>query len=1067
MWCFGRLPWVITPRWSEGAQRNPYSINDGDAREETGTDSTMQLSQVSYSSVDGSNGPEAGAETTCSDCGRVFSKKAGLTIHRKKCNPLGLHDERRLVATGRRIKRCSDDEIKIVAMAEAELIKKSVVTGRKVRFMNVELSKSLGYKTEKDTERIRYIRTKTAGYKDLLARLVADQSDTTDETGNDNGSESGSAQAEGTWKAQLKSWLFSNSKAISCLLVDELTLNEDQSDVDAAFEGWVKGKVGRKASTEKARSSIRVPRQLLSKRQRKKRRYRETMLLYRKNPGEMVKRVLEDREESPVESVERQVLHDYWRAAFTTGSVRDDRNPEQVNDTKWDLLAPIEAAEVGRAIKLCADTAAGPDKLTKADIVRLGEKEIAEWFNLFLLLGRLPHALMGGVCSLIPKVNQPTDPSEFRPIVVTSKLRRLFHSIIAKRMGAVPLSLRQKGFRAFDGAQESTFIVRSLIDRAKRERKPLALAFLDVKNAFGSASHESLFKAAARMGVPAPMVAYLRDLYSRETIIFKGCADRFVPNVGSLQGDPLSGVLFNFLIDWAASALSPEFGVKVGSENVNHGLFADDAWLCADTMGGLQMLTTQYSEALGKVGCILKPSKCASLNIGIDGKRQLWYCDDKKEVTIGGVGVKALKVNEAYRYLGLNESVEGTSTNDTFAKFMTQLKRVTSSLLKPQWKLAALRTNIIPGLHHTLVLSNCSIGCLKRFDVQVRRAVRLWLHLPKDVPNSMIHASVDLGGIGVPIVSTNVLRMREERRKRMTSSNDQLVKLLLEENPPVWKNRVPKVGGVRITGKGQQQALEGNLLHSTVDGAGLKNIGQCPKISGWVNNARLDCKGGDFVKAMQVRCNSLQTMSRQGRGSNRQVLKCRRCNAPETLNHLQQVCSRCKDDRDRKHDNVVTKLVAYLRRRGWHCDKEKQIRRDPTWVQPDVIAYKPGKAIVIDPTIVTHHTDFVQPWDKKVSDYNRDDVLAHATKRLRTLFPNSPEVPPLFEVVPLVYTWRGALYARSWSKLKELVGFKFLTLRFWAFDLLVDGWHLWNRVKRLRTDTCEWGNNPGRSVNRA
>ena len=39
------------------------------------------------------------------------------------------------------------------------------------------------------------------------------------------------------------------------------------------------------------------------------------------------------------------------------------------------------------------------------------------------------------------------------------------------------------------------------------------IAFLDVKKAFDSVTHESLLLAAGRMGVPSPMLGYLGELY--------------------------------------------------------------------------------------------------------------------------------------------------------------------------------------------------------------------------------------------------------------------------------------------------------------------------------------------------------------------------------------------------------------------------------------------------------------------------------------------------------------------------------------------------------------------------
>ena len=55
--------------------------------------------------------------------------------------------------------------------------------------------------------------------------------------------------------------------------------------------------------------------------------------------------------------------------------------------------------------------------------------------------------------------------------------------------------------------------MRLLLDRARKEKRPLALAFLDVAKAFDSVDHESLLLEASRKGIPPHIMAYLGQLY--------------------------------------------------------------------------------------------------------------------------------------------------------------------------------------------------------------------------------------------------------------------------------------------------------------------------------------------------------------------------------------------------------------------------------------------------------------------------------------------------------------------------------------------------------------------------
>ena len=60
-----------------------------------------------------------------------------------------------------------------------------------------------------------------------------------------------------------------------------------------------------------------------------------------------------------------------------------------------------------------------------------------------------------------------------------------------------------------------------------------------------------------------------------------------------------------------------------------------------------------------------------------------------------------------------------------------------------------LRTHVLPGLYHLLVLDPVANTLLKNMDRSVRRMVRKWLRLPHDNPNAYIHGAVREGGLGV------------------------------------------------------------------------------------------------------------------------------------------------------------------------------------------------------------------------------------------------------------------------------------------------------------------------------
>ena len=135
-----------------------------------------------------------------------------------------------------------------------------------------------------------------------------------------------------------------------------------------------------------------------------------------------------------------------------------------------------------------------------------------------------------GETVLIAKETSTESTEKNRPITISDIILRSFHKVLASWYEtSLPWNTRQKAFMKGDRVADSIWLLQTIIRQHQRTLQPLNIAFLDVKKAFDSVSHESLLLAAGRMGVPSPMLGYLGELYGDAWTCLRIGPDRSEP----------------------------------------------------------------------------------------------------------------------------------------------------------------------------------------------------------------------------------------------------------------------------------------------------------------------------------------------------------------------------------------------------------------------------------------------------------------------------------------------------------------------------------------------------------
>ena len=512
------------------------------------------------------------------------------------------------------------------------------------------------------------------------------------------------------------------------------------------------------------------------------------------------------------------------------------------------MVTPISPAEVAKHLIGMKDEAPGPDLRRKSDLTNLSAVTLACRFNIWLLVGIAPESFRHGVTVLIPKSRGSDKPEVFRPITMGPIMCRLYHRILAARIeAAYGISERQKAFRKGDGIADNTLILRYVLSDRQTRCQSTALAFLDVSNAFDSVSHDSIFLAAASAGIPEPLVEYIRSLYAGSSTRLRvsgELSEEVNVTRGVRQGDPLSPVLFNSVIDIALRHIDSKIGVPVGDQMLSCLAFADDLVLLAKTPRGLQHQFTVIERALGLCGLTLNARKCATLRIDVLGKEKTWACNPSDFMSSrDGSMIRAMDVADGYKYLG-NLVCAGKAPDTTLNTLREGVDQLSRAPLKPQQRMFFLRCNLLPSLLHKAVLGRMSRRTLDFLDKITRAAIRSWVNLPKDTPMAFFHADQRDGGLAMPMLKLSVPLLRIRRITRMVTSEDPVVRGItqlpsFQRDVRFWSKPLSMFGCPIRDGAGIQRAMA-HGLHTSVDGRGLSDCRDTGFVNQWmVSHAEL------------------------------------------------------------------------------------------------------------------------------------------------------------------------------------------------------------------------------------
>ena len=239
-------------------------------------------------------------------------------------------------------------------------------------------------------------------------------------------------------------------------------------------------------------------------------------------------------------------------------------------------------------------------------------------FNKIKSSGVLPKGWNRGRVTLIHKYGMREILGNYRPITVIISLSGLYSKVLNERLTKVVenhdlLGEIQNGFRKDRGGFDNSFILDTILWKAKALKSKVHLAFLDISKAYDSVNRDILWRRLSSMGIKGEFLSSLKSLYTDDCIdcTVNGLTTRPIfLRRGLRQGCSLSPMLFALYIAGVGSDIATSgVGFSLGSVVVSGLLFADDIVLVSRSPDGLKSLLDVVKEGFDKLKLVISHDK--------------------------------------------------------------------------------------------------------------------------------------------------------------------------------------------------------------------------------------------------------------------------------------------------------------------------------------------------------------------------------------------------------------------------------------------------------------------------
>lgn len=205
----------------------------------------------------------------------------------------------------------------------------------------------------------------------------------------------------------------------------------------------------------------------------------------------------------------------------------------------------------------------------------------------------------------------------------------------------------QCGFRPSRSTIDQLFTIRQLLEKSWEFNVNIHQLFVDFKQAYDSVNRIALYEILKQLGIPTKLVAMIRATLYRSNgrvVLQNSLSEVFEISSGLKQGDGLSGLLFNLVLEWVIRRIDINWkGTLMNTSRQILG-FADDLDLLGRGVIAVKEVFVQLERAAAIVGLSINEDKTKYMAIERKLRSRLG-----QNLTIDDYNIEVV---QSFKYLG-------------------------------------------------------------------------------------------------------------------------------------------------------------------------------------------------------------------------------------------------------------------------------------------------------------------------------------------------------------------------------------------------------------------------------